>query len=160
MAAPPTTAPGWLPVAWGQGVPGAGAAAVKILLIFAAAARAREHNAATTSLLAMLMNALPMNVLPGLSSFSGLEPELSNAVKIDSPDTVGGFSSFFKNAIEAVDAKQAEASRQVSAVDSGASDDLIGAMLSSQQAGLSFSMLIQVRNKVMGAFDDIMKMSV
>jgi hypothetical protein len=30
------------------------------------------------------------------------------------------------------------------------SDDLVGAMLSSQEASLSFSMLMQVRNKVMG----------
>jgi flagellar hook-basal body complex protein FliE len=45
-------------------------------------------------------------------------------------------------------------------VDSGKSDDLVGAMLSSQQANLSFSMLMQVRNKVMGAVDELLKLPV
>jgi flagellar hook-basal body complex protein FliE len=31
-------------------------------------------------------------------------------------------------------------------------------MLSSQEASLSFSMLMQVRNKVMGAIDDLVKL--
>lgn len=43
-------------------------------------------------------------------------------------------------------------------VDSGKSDDLVGAMLMSQEASLSFSMLMQVRNKVVGAVDDLIKM--
>jgi flagellar hook-basal body complex protein FliE len=33
-------------------------------------------------------------------------------------------------------------------------------MLSSQQASLSFSMLMQVRNKVMGAVDELLKLPV
>jgi flagellar hook-basal body complex protein FliE len=43
-------------------------------------------------------------------------------------------------------------------VDSGKSDDLVGAMLASQEAGLSFSMLMQVRNKVMGGLDELIKL--
>jgi flagellar hook-basal body complex protein FliE len=35
-----------------------------------------------------------------------------------------------------------------------------GAMLSSQEASLSFSMLMQVRNKVMGAVDEVIKLQV
>ncbi len=71
-----------------------------------------------------------------------------------------GFASTLRNAIENVDAQQHDAHRQATAVDSGQSDDLVGAMLSSQQASLSFSMLIQVRNKLMGAFDDVIKMQI
>jgi flagellar hook-basal body complex protein FliE len=40
----------------------------------------------------------------------------------------------------------------------GKSDDLVGAMLSSQEASLSFSMLMQVRNKVMGGLDELIKL--
>ena len=36
---------------------------------------------------------------------------------------------------------------------------VIGAMVASQKAGLSFSMLLQVRNKVMSGIDDVMRMS-
>ncbi len=45
-------------------------------------------------------------------------------------------------------------------VDSGKSDDLVGAMLASQEASLSFSMLMQVRNKVMGAVDELLKLPI
>ena len=48
----------------------------------------------------------------------------------------------------------------MAAVDAGRSDDLVGAMLSSQEASLSFSMLMQVRNKVMGAVDEVVKLQV
>lgn len=74
----------------------------------------------------------------------------------------GGFSfaQSMKDAIAGVDADQRVASDKMAAVDSGKSDDLVGAMLSSQQASLSFSMLMQVRNKVMGAFDELLKLPV
>jgi flagellar hook-basal body complex protein FliE len=46
------------------------------------------------------------------------------------------------------------------AVDSGKSDDLVGAMVASQKASLSFSAMIQIRNRLVQAFDDVIKMPV
>jgi flagellar hook-basal body complex protein FliE len=69
----------------------------------------------------------------------------------------GGFSF---DAIANVDGDQQVANDKMAAVESGKSDDLVGAMLSSQQANLSFSMLMQVRNKVMGAMDELLKLPV
>jgi len=46
----------------------------------------------------------------------------------------------------------------MAAVDSGKSDDLLGAMIDSQKASVSFSALLQVRNKLTTAFDDVMRM--
>ena len=40
----------------------------------------------------------------------------------------------------------------------GASDDLVGAMVESQKASVAFSALMQVRNKVTGAFEEVMRM--
>ncbi len=70
----------------------------------------------------------------------------------------GGFMAIMADAIRGVDAKDQMAAAKMAEVDSGASNDLVGAMLMSQEAGLSFSMMMQVRNKVMGAVDDLMKM--
>src|SRR5438045_1907555 len=67
-------------------------------------------------------------------------------------ESTAGHSSFaqsMKNALTSVDNEERVATDKMAAVDSGKSDDLVGAMLSSQQANLSFSMLMQVRNKVM-----------
>ncbi|MEF7615622.1 flagellar hook-basal body complex protein FliE [Aquincola sp. MAHUQ-54] len=69
-----------------------------------------------------------------------------------------GFAASFKQMLHAVDDRDREAAAKAAAVDAGQSDDLVGAMLSSQQASLSFSMLMQVRNKVVGAFDDLIKL--
>ncbi|MGG7387346.1 flagellar hook-basal body complex protein FliE, partial [Escherichia coli] len=38
--------------------------------------------------------------------------------------------------------------------------DLAGAMIASQQASLSFSALVQVRNKIATGFNDLMSMSI
>lgn len=70
------------------------------------------------------------------------------------------FAQSMKNALVSVDQDQQVANQKMADVDSGKSDDLVGAMLSSQQANLSFSMLMQVRNKVMGAVDDLLKLPV
>lgn len=70
------------------------------------------------------------------------------------------FADVLKNAVHAVDGKEHVAAGRMAAVDSGRSDDLVGAMLSSQEASLSFSMLMQVRNKVMGAVDELIKLQV
>jgi flagellar hook-basal body complex protein FliE len=70
------------------------------------------------------------------------------------------FTQSMKDAIASVDRDERMAAERMNAVDSGKSDDLVGAMLASQQASLSFSMLLQVRNKVMGAVDDLLKLPV
>ena len=70
----------------------------------------------------------------------------------------GGFGLAFEDAIRAVDAQQHQASTSMAAVDSGQSEDLVGAMIDSQKASVSFSALLQVRNKLTTAFDDIMRM--
>lgn len=69
-----------------------------------------------------------------------------------------GFADRMLEAIRGVNQQDHMASEKMAAVDSGASDDLVGAMLSSQEASLSFSMLMQVRNKVMGAVEDLIKL--
>jgi flagellar hook-basal body complex protein FliE len=70
------------------------------------------------------------------------------------------FSQSMKDALASVNQDDQLAARKMDDVDSGKSDDLVGAMLASQQANLSFSMLMQVRNKVMGAVDDLLKLPV
>ena len=63
-----------------------------------------------------------------------------------------------RDVVGRVNEQQNIASSLMTAVDAGQSDDLVGAMVASQKAGLSFSALMQVRNKLMTGFDDIMRM--
>lgn len=80
------------------------------------------------------------------------------AVAVDQSSHTDGFGSFFERAVRNVDALDRVASEKMAAVDAGRSDDLVGAMLASQQASLSFSMLMQARNKVVGAMEDLIKL--
>ena len=70
------------------------------------------------------------------------------------------FTQSMKDALASVNQADQSAAQRMSDVDSGKSDDLVGAMLASQEASLSFSMLMQVRNKVMGAVDELIKLPV
>lgn len=72
----------------------------------------------------------------------------------------GGFAQRMREAVDGVNREDHAAGQRMAAVDSGQSDDLVGAMLASQQAGLSFSMLMQMRNKVMTAVEDLVKLPV
>lgn len=68
------------------------------------------------------------------------------------------FSDAMAQAVRGVNAQDSAAGQKMADVDAGRSDDLVGAMLASQEASLSFSMLMQVRNKVMGAMDELIKL--
>ena len=101
-----------------------------------------------------------------LATLTNEASRLSVAPAMDAGQFVHGndgnvsFAQSMKDALASVDNDQRMAGDKMAAVDSGKSDDLVGAMLSSQQASLSFSMLMQVRNKVMGAVDELLKLPV
>ncbi|WP_164963657.1 flagellar hook-basal body complex protein FliE [Rubrivivax sp. JA1026] len=109
------------------------------------------------------MSQMLMSVLAQADRIAGDGAELG-AVAAVAPargpgtDAGAGFASSLKDVLQAVDAQAHAASEQLAAVDSGRSNDLVGAMLASQQADLSFSMLLQVRNKVAGAVDELIKL--
>ncbi|MDD1781889.1 flagellar hook-basal body complex protein FliE [Enterovibrio sp. ZSDZ35] len=77
-----------------------------------------------------------------------------------SNNTPLSFSQAVTNVLDAVNAHQSDASAKMTAVELGQSDDLVGAMVASQKASLSFNALMQVRNKVVSSIDEIMKMPV
>ena len=95
------------------------------------------------------------------NSAAGLSASVAPAAQLegDTAQTNLSFSQLMMDAVNKVNNDDVVAGRKAADVDSGKSDDLVGAMLSSQEAGLSFSMLMQVRNKVMGAVDDLLKLS-
>ena len=68
------------------------------------------------------------------------------------------FAQSMRDAVASVNNQDVQAGQMMADVDAGKSDDLVGAMLASQEASLSFQMLMQVRNKVMGAVDELIKL--
>ncbi|GIU48721.1 flagellar hook-basal body complex protein FliE [Shewanella sairae] len=70
------------------------------------------------------------------------------------------FTELMKNKVAAVNADQNASAALITAVDTGQSGDLVGAMVASQKAGLAFSAMIQIRNRLVQAFDEVMKMPI
>ncbi|MFS2221052.1 flagellar hook-basal body complex protein FliE [Pantoea sp. B65] len=69
------------------------------------------------------------------------------------------FGQVLDNAVSHVDGLQHSASDRQRAIEMGTSDDLTGTMLESQKASIAFSALMQVRNKLTHAFDEVMNIS-
>jgi flagellar hook-basal body complex protein FliE len=72
----------------------------------------------------------------------------------------GGFQSIFKDAIETVEQQRQDANATVDRFLSGENDELHQAAIATQQAELSFDLVLQVRNKVVQAYQEVMRMQV
>ncbi|MDP3871067.1 MAG: flagellar hook-basal body complex protein FliE [Pseudomonadota bacterium] len=76
-------------------------------------------------------------------------------------DSGADFSDALKNAIEQVSAAQEQAKQMSEGFITGTSEaNLQDVMIASQKASLSFQQMVQVRNKLVNAYQDIMNMPV
>jgi len=82
--------------------------------------------------------------------------------KINSPSEKPGenFSTFLKNAIEDVNQDQLSAEKSMNNYISGKETNLHNTLLSLEKADLSFRMMMQVRQKLMEAYQQIMRTNV
>lgn len=77
-----------------------------------------------------------------------------------SPKSGPGFGELLKNAVESVNAMQHEAGRLEDAVAKGENVNIHQAVIANEKAGLSFRLMTQVRNKLLDAYEEIMRMQV
>lgn len=92
-----------------------------------------------------------------LSKMSQMQ-ELASGEAI-APAQNDGMSQSFVDVVRNINAQQNLASDMMRAVDAGESQDVVGTMITSQKASLSFNMMLEVRNKLLDGFDDVMRMS-
>lgn len=72
-----------------------------------------------------------------------------------------GFADLLKNAVDNVNGQQSEASRLRTAYEQGdPSVDLPQVMIQAQKASVSFQAMTQVRNRLVSAYEDVMKMPI
>jgi flagellar hook-basal body complex protein FliE len=72
----------------------------------------------------------------------------------------GGFASALQGAFENVNAVQTRSSEITAAYERGEVSDVAQVMLARQEAGIAFEATLQVRNKLLSAYQDIMRMGV
>lgn len=72
----------------------------------------------------------------------------------------GGFTQALNSALQQVNGLQNQAGEAASAFEKGETTDIAAVMLAKQQASVSFEATLQVRNKLLSAYKDIMSMPV
>jgi len=106
-----------------------------------------------------------MNINPLSSSIVNLIPSNeaitfdSNKI-LDTGDSPGSFANILSEAFST--ASQADRADKASALEllMGQSDDLSGLLLDAQKAELSLNLALQIRNKVIDAYNEVMRMQV
>jgi flagellar hook-basal body complex protein FliE len=87
---------------------------------------------------------------------------IAPSAAVPSGATAGGaaFSSLFADAINKVEGFQQNAQASVDRFLNGEGEELHTVALKTQQADLSFQLFMQVRNKIVAAYQEVMRMQV
>jgi flagellar hook-basal body complex protein FliE len=91
---------------------------------------------------------------------SGLDQKLT---KIETPQTGQAGPSFaetLKEAVNNVNNLHLDADRKAQELSTGKTDDIASVMLASEKADIALRAMVQVRNKIIDAYQEIMKMQV
>lgn len=72
----------------------------------------------------------------------------------------GGFADTLKSAVDSVNATQLRSSDMNAAYERGDVTDIAQVMMARQESGVAFEATLQVRNKLLSAYQDIMRMGV
>jgi len=93
-------------------------------------------------------------------SQSQAQPPLTGVDSIGQVDGAPSFSEALSTSLKAVNETQMTAKMMAEAYDRGADIPLADVMLSMQKSSMAYQATLQVRNKVLSAYQDIMKMPV
>ena len=102
-----------------------------------------------------------MNVpgTPSVSAPTAPDARFTGAPAVDRV-TAPGFSQMFERFVKGVDAKKKVAAHEVQDLILGKSDNIHEAMVKVQEAGVAFNLMIQVRNKLVESYKELMRMRV
>jgi len=98
----------------------------------------------------------PLGLIGRSGSAGAMKPIAPSNREAQGPD----FRALFEKEIAKVNELQADAMRAAEDLASGRRDDLEGAIIATQKADMAFRMLLQVRNKVMEAYDEVKQVRV
>lgn len=87
--------------------------------------------------------------------------ELSQPLGVNSPQPASeSFSSMLSQMVSDVNAAQVNSAQTVNALQSGQSVPLHQAVIAMEEANVSFQLMVEVRNRVLDAYQEIMRMQV
>ncbi len=96
-----------------------------------------------------------------MTPLTGIQPGLKLAGQAKVSENQGsGFSDFLKNAVDEVNTLQQQADEMKTKLVTGDVDDIAQVMIAAEKANLAFQLTVQIRNKVLEAYQEVMRMQV
>ena len=99
-----------------------------------------------------------MNILPVNNPTPPVNTGSTNGAAI--AQTEQNFSDFIKSTINQVNESQAQGDLSIQKLHNGEAQNLHDVMISVEQADISLRMLVQIRNKAIQAYEEIMRMQI
>jgi flagellar hook-basal body complex protein FliE len=101
-----------------------------------------------------------MNISNLNSLLSSIPSATANKAPAGDIDDGKDFGSLVKGAIESINDTQKSAEQEISKAVTGETEDLHKTIIALQTADLKFQLGLQVRNKLIGAYEEVMRMQV
>jgi flagellar hook-basal body complex protein FliE len=98
-----------------------------------------------------------------MSAIPPLDPSLTGLFKPETarrPETAGSFKQSLAQTVSEVDGLQKEADQAIQAMAVGEPKDVHEVMIAMEKAGISLRLMVQVRNKILAAYEEIMRLQV
>lgn len=100
-----------------------------------------------------------MNINQVLAQMRTMSIDAGSKVPVTEQTGASDFSTMLKQSIDSVNETQQTAGKMAHAFETGSKDvNLAEVMISAQKASVSFQAMVQVRNKLVDAYQDIMNM--
>jgi len=98
-----------------------------------------------------------MSEINGINFLLPNKLDTSKTTQAEKPEASVDFSDLLKNALKDVNDAQLEADGAVQKVLSGETNDIHSTMIALQKADVSLKMMLEVRNKIMEAYQEVMR---
>ena len=95
-----------------------------------------------------------------ISNLQTILPEMDVPKKQSPEASSSPFSDFVERSLTEVNGQMLNADRAINDLATGKNQDIHNTMIAMQKAEISFELVLQIRNKLMTAFDEIRRMSI
>jgi flagellar hook-basal body complex protein FliE len=95
-----------------------------------------------------------------ISNWQTILPEMDAPKKPTSEGVSSPFGDYVKRSLAEVNGHMLNADRAINDLATGKNQDIHNTMIAMKKAEISFELVLQIRNKLMTAFDEIRRMSI
>ncbi len=98
--------------------------------------------------------------MPQINPALGLQPGQLGGARPSQGASGSNFGEFLGRVVDTVQTKQAEAQEATRAVIAGESDQIHASMIAMQESSVAFSLMVEVRNRLVESYQELMRMPV